>query len=161
VQERDGAEAFVDVLHEHLTRWQKHCGVGFPAHGVSAAAAGGNAQPRAATAADGASMPARPSDSSSSLASPEAAAAYDKQLKVLTVRLLVSRRCHHGTNIKAQYVPLAVCGQLCSSNGASLCSGAPGGVARGCQPRWTLHQPQPDGQLAGRHPAAEPGQQRR
>jgi len=92
-QERDGAEAFVDVLHEHLTRWQQHCGVGFPAHGASAAAAVADAQPRASTAGDGASMPARPSDSSSSLASPEAAAAYDKELKVLTVRLLGIRCC--------------------------------------------------------------------
>ena len=93
-QERDGAEAFVDVLQEHLIRWQKHCGVGFPVHGPPPAVTG-DAQPGAIAAAHGASMPARPSDSSSSLAAPDAvAAAYDMQLKALTVRLCRARSCH-------------------------------------------------------------------
>ena len=86
-QERDGAEAFVDVLHEHLTRWQKHCGVRFPVHGTSATAGGDERPGTVVTAAHGASAPVRPSDSSSSLAAPEAvAAAYDLQLKALKVR---------------------------------------------------------------------------
>ena len=89
-QERDGAEVFVDVLHEHLRRWQQHCGAGAatehaaavpprPAGPIAAAL-----QLPADALCDDAASPARPSDSSSSLTTlATAAAAYDSQLAAL------------------------------------------------------------------------------
>ncbi len=96
-QERDGADVFVDVLHEHLQRWQQHCGSATAPE--RAAASPRPAAPIAAAeqlpadaAWDDATSPARPSDSSSSFATlATAAAAYSSQLAAVKAPGVVHR----------------------------------------------------------------------